>query len=100
MRWRLRKVRVAKIRQEVRDELVRSGETTIAHALAVPMDVASSPFHKFRHGEKSAAEAWLTERRDIAERKEQRVERWVIAAAVFAAIAVVVSLLAWRWPVR
>jgi hypothetical protein len=33
-----------------------------------------------------------TERRDIAERKEQRETRWVKPAAIFAGFAVVVSL--------
>ena len=59
MRWRLRKVRVANIPPGIRDELERAGETVIANALAVPMDVPGSPFHKFRFGEeKTAAEAW------------------------------------------
>jgi len=93
MRWRLRKVRVAKISQEVRDELERSGETVIAHALAVPLDVSDSPLHKFRHEERQAAEDWLTERRDIAERKEQRVELVEWAILVFVIFGVIVDAL-------
>src|SRR6266446_1603722 len=100
MPWRLREVRVANIAPALREELERAGESTIAAALAVPMDVADSPFHKFRHEDRAAAEAWLMERRDIAERKEQRVERWVKAAAVFAGLAVVVALLAWLCPIN
>jgi hypothetical protein len=100
MRWHLRKVRVANIPQPVRDELERAGETVIAAALAIPMDVPSSPYHKFRNEEKTAAEAWLTEHRDLAERKAQCERRWLIAAAVFAGLAVVVSLLAWLCPIR
>jgi hypothetical protein len=100
MQARLKKVRVAHITPALRDELERAGETMIAAALAVPMDVPSSPFHKFRYEEKAAAEAWLVEQRDIAERKAQRTERWVKAAAVFAGLAVAVSLLAWLWPMR
>jgi hypothetical protein len=103
MRWRLREVRVANIPQAIRDELERAGETVIANALAAPMDVPGSPFHKFRFGEeRPAAEAWLIERRDIAERKEQRAERWVSTGAFAAIVAAgaAVLLLIWqkqRW---
>jgi hypothetical protein len=94
---------VANIPQAIRDELERGGETVIANALAVPMDVPSSPFHKFRFGEeRTAAEAWLIERRDISERKEQRTERWVGIGALAAIVAAVAAvwLLIWqkeRW---
>jgi hypothetical protein len=103
MRRRLRKERVANIAPAIRDELERAGEAVIANALAVPMDVPSSPFHKFRFGEeRQAAEAWLIERRDIAERKEQRGERWVGIGALAAIVAAgaAVLLLVWqneRW---
>jgi hypothetical protein len=94
---------VAKIPQALRDELETAGETVIANALAVPMDVPGSPFHKFRFGEERAtAETWLIERRDIAERKEQRAERWVGIGAFAAIVAAgaAVLLLIWqnqRW---
>lgn len=84
-------MRVANIPAAIRDELERSGETVVAHALAVPMDVPNSPLHKFRHEERPAAEAWLTERRDIAERKEQRVEAVEWAVLIFVVLGTAVE---------
>jgi hypothetical protein len=97
MRWQLTKVRVADIRPEIRHELERAGETVIANALAVPLDVESSPFHKFRHEERSAAEAWLIERRDIAERRERRAERWIGIGSLAAIVAAVAAVLLLIW---
>jgi hypothetical protein len=92
MRWWLRKVRVANISPAIRDELERSGEAVLAHALAAPLDTPTSPLHKFRYAERPAAEAWLTERRDIAERKEKRVELVEWAILLFVIVGVVADI--------
>jgi hypothetical protein len=92
MEWRLKKVRVANIPSALRAELERTGEIVIANALAVPMDVPSSPFHNFRFEDREAAEAWLTERRDIKERKEQAAARVQWAILFFAILGVLVTV--------
>jgi hypothetical protein len=91
--WWWRKVRRANISTALRDELERSGEAVLAHALAVPMDVPSSPLHKFRFEERKAAEEWLTEQRDIAERHRQIAETVEIAILVFVVFGVVLDFL-------
>jgi hypothetical protein len=57
------------------------------------MDVPGSPLHKFRYEERPAAEAWLTEKRDLEERNRQRTETVEIAILVFVVFGVVLDFL-------
>jgi len=90
--WWWRKVRRAnKIPQDVRDELERYGELAVATALARAFDVQSGPMFDLARTHRDHALAWLTERRDIAERKEQRME--TVECAILIIFGVVIDIL-------
>jgi hypothetical protein len=92
--WWLRKVRRANISQELRDDLERFGETVIAGALVLgPHSSDDKPLYALVNNHQPESLAWLTERRDIAERKEQRVETVEVAVLIFVVVGVIVDVL-------
>jgi len=89
--WKVR--RANKILRDVRDELERYGELAVATALARAFDVQSSPMFDLARTHRDHALAWLTERRDIAERKEQRMETVECEILIFVIFGVVIDIL-------
>src|SRR6266481_5945581 len=87
--WKVR--RANKILRDVRDELERYGELAVATALARAFDVQSSPMFDLARTHRDHALAWLTERRDIAERKEQRME--TVECEILIIFGVVIDIL-------
>lgn len=77
----LRAIRRAKIPDDLRREFERYGQDLIAQGLAQPQAASyTGPFFGLisKHG--TEAVEWLTERRDIHERREDRLEvlEWAI----------------------
>src|SRR5690242_11424807 len=93
--WWWRKVRRAKISDDLRATFERYGEDVLAHAVAVgSYSSAQGPeLIELLQGSKSQIMAWLTERRDIHERREDRLET-VEVAILFAVIIGVLADLA------
>jgi hypothetical protein len=93
LRWR--KVRVAQIAPNVRDEFERYGELVLAHALATlspvtpPVTELANLFNQHR----TELLAWLTERRDIDQRKADRIEAVEVGILVFVVFGVVIDFL-------
>jgi hypothetical protein len=85
MRW-WRKVRRANISQELRDTLERYGPELLIQWIAggVNYDVITQNHNEIL--------SWLTERRDIAERHDQRVETLEWAILIFVGIEVLHDL--------
>lgn len=92
-----RRVRRAKIPQMLRDEFEQYGEAVIVGALTSIIDGASTPMQalilKWRDQCREEALAWLTERRDIHEQHEQRLETVEWAILIFVMVGVMVDLL-------
>lgn len=99
--WWWRKVRRADIHPDDRDRFERYGETLVA--LLVASELTDHPdehtsivvggFMIKKHiVNAEAATAWLTERADLAELREQRLETVEWAVLVFVAIGVVVDI--------
>lgn len=91
--WWWRKVRRANISQDLRDELERIGETVIIGGLVLAPDMPSSFLHTFVTQHREGALAWLTERRDIETRHEDRVETVEWAILVFVIFGVLIDVL-------
>jgi hypothetical protein len=80
--WWWRTVRRAVIPEQIRDEFERYGENIIAlvHALPwtpgvlTPQTPLNLTLHDLVYHYRTDAIAWVTERRDKAERREQRLE--------------------------
>ncbi|SRR6266581_1953600 len=101
MWWPWRQVRKADISQADRDRFERYGETVVALLLA--SELTENPetgtgiikfgglYQKVIVGV-DAATAWLTERADQRERRENRVEAVEWAVLIFVAIGVVVDI--------
>lgn len=91
--WWWRKVRRANISDDLRTKFERYGETVIAHALGTgSMSTHSGPLFGLLNQQSQAALDWLTERRDIHERREDRLETVEIAILLFVVIGVVMDL--------
>jgi beta-lactamase regulating signal transducer with metallopeptidase domain len=90
--WWWRKVRRAEISDKLRTDFERYGETMIALALANPAiaDYSGSFFAQIKNEHKAALD-WLTERRDIHERREDRLETVEIAILIFVVLGVIVE---------
>ena|SRR2546425_11159030 len=93
--WWWRKVRRANISQGLRDELERWGEPVVVGALVLAPDMPSSPLHSLVTEHRNDTLAWLTERRDLTERREQRLETLEIGILVFVVVGVVFDFLLW-----
>ena len=96
--WWWRKVRRAAIPSELRDRFELFGEDVFAHALAVGVQTGTQGVELIGllQAKRSEIMAWLQERRDIAERREQRLEtsEWAILIFVVCGVAVDLMLLA------
>ena len=66
---------------------------TVATALATPMDVATSPMYTLLHADRHHTLAWLTERRDIHERREDRLETVEWAILVWVVLGVIADII-------
>jgi hypothetical protein len=93
--WRWRKVRRATITETLRTEFERYGELVLAHALAAasPVTPLVGDLQKYTTEDRAHLMAWLTERRDIGERKADRTEARDVAILVFAGIAAVTGVI-------
>lgn len=115
--WWWRKIRRADISQALRDELEMFGETVIAGALTMTYDEPDQPkgvvlvrIHGFSFtrsrlyelvsAHRDEALAWLREKRDMAERKEQRGETVEIAILVFVLLGVLADFMLLRMEVQ
>jgi hypothetical protein len=83
--WWWRKVRRANIAQEERDKFERYGETVVAMGIAMHLD-------KMPGLEPLVAAAWLTERADLAERREDRLETVEWAVLIFVVVGVIADI--------
>jgi len=88
--------RCAKIDRSLRDQFEQFGEQVIAQALSVGMPVAMaahpSQAQTLVYANTEHAKAWLTEKRDISECRETRVEMLEWAIFVFIAVEVVLQV--------
>lgn len=104
MCWWWRKVRYADISQDLRNSLERYGENVVSFALGAGVSPGS---HGISMGNASPTDitlqlliqknrdhvlAWLTERRDLAEKREQRVETLEWAVLAFVILGVITDL--------
>src|ERR1700752_3675557 len=93
--WRGREVRVAQISPDARTLFERYGEVVLAVGLGTlspvtpPVTELADLFNEDRPG----LLEWITERRDIEERKADRTEARDVAILVFAAVAAVSSVI-------
>jgi hypothetical protein len=94
--WWWTKVRKANIPEDTRNLFERYGEAVIAHALATSYagsDASSLSGLVFQRS--GDAVKWLTERRDKAAQREDRLEtvEWAILIAVVVSVGVDIALL-------
>jgi len=92
--WWWRKVRYANIPAELRDRFEAYGEDVLAHALAVGGGSPEQGVELMSLIPQKRAEimAWLMERRDLAERREQRLETWELAILIFVVFGVIADI--------
>jgi hypothetical protein len=97
MKLRWRKVRYATaIPKEARDIFERFGEPVIGSVVAgglTPRDGDLQRIYKSQDNMLSHAGAWLTERGDLRERHEQRLETVEWSILIFVIVGVVLDLL-------
>ncbi len=92
--WWWRKVRKANISEELRTKFERFGEDVLAQALAVGAQRTQGvELLELLQGDRTPIMEWLTERRDIHERKEDRLEtiEWLIL--IFVIVGVLADIL-------
>ena len=90
--WWWRKVRLANIPDDMRAKLEQFGETVIAMSLSTGIVRDTGQLGFLQHSWSDAL-AWLQERRDIHERKEQRQETVEIAILIFVFLGVIIELI-------
>jgi len=101
MWWPWRKVRRASISQADRDRFERYGETVVALLLAnelterpqTELRIIFTTFLEKVIVNVDAAAAWLTERADLREQREDRIEIVEWAVLLFVAVGVVADIL-------
>jgi hypothetical protein len=84
--WEWQRVRYANIPQDARNNFEQFGENVFAHALASGQHSAAYPeLGPLQSDDKYRANLrkWLIERRDLAERREQRLETFEAAILIF-----------------
>jgi hypothetical protein len=92
MCWWWRKVRKAQISDDLRTRFERFGENLLAQGLANPaIGEFTGEFPALIKQNYKAALDWLTERRDIHERREDRLETVEIAILIFVILGVIVE---------
>jgi hypothetical protein len=84
----------AEIPLEIRDELESHGVIAIQVALTHPQDVPNSPLHSLRHEHRQYALAWLSEKRQQAERRH----RFIVVGIWAGIVAAIASVIA-AWPI-
>ncbi len=92
--WWWRKVRKANISEELRTKFERFGQDVLAQALAVGAQRTQGvELLELLQGDRTPIMEWLTERRDIHERKEDRLEtvEWLIL--IFVIVGVLADIL-------
>ena len=88
--WWWRKVRRAPISDDLRTQFERYGETVVAHVVAAaPTGSDGGLLHELLNKQREAALDWLTERRDVDQRRQDRLETLEIAILVFLMLGVV-----------
>jgi hypothetical protein len=92
MWWRWRKVTYANLTPELRKKFETYGEDVIAQAVANP-DIGMGPgdLPALIRSNYSLALDWLGERRDLHERREDRLETLELAILVFVVLGVIVE---------
>ena len=91
--WWWRKVRRADIPEHLRTQFERYGEDVLAHALAVGAHPTQGPeLLNIMAGDRSPIMAWLTERQDIHERREDRLETAEWAILIFVIVGVLADI--------
>jgi hypothetical protein len=98
--WWRRKVRRADISQDDRDRFERYGETVVALLLASELTEHSETSTIVVGGfnlkkvivDVDAAAQWLSERADLHERREQRLETVEWAVLIFVAVGVIADI--------
>jgi len=90
--WWWRKVRWANIPDDMRAKLEQFGETVIAMSLSTGIVRDTGQLGFLQHSWPDAL-AWLQERRDIHERKQQRQETVEIAILIFVFLGVIIELI-------
>jgi len=101
--WWWRKVRKANISPELRAKFELFGEDVLAHAVAVGSFSAAQGGELVNLLQRSSPEirAWLNERRDIHERREDRLETvevailFAVIVGVLADVAIVAHEIGW-----
>jgi len=90
-----RKVRGANIPDDLRTTFERYGEDVLAHAVAIGAASAGQgpELIELLQGKKREIFDWLTERRDIKERKEQRIETVEWAILVWVVLGVIADII-------
>jgi hypothetical protein len=92
--WWWRKVRKANIPEQLRTSFERYGEDVLAHAVAIGA-VSAGQGHELielLQGKKQQIFDWLTERRDIHERREQRLETAEWAILIWVVVGVIADI--------
>jgi hypothetical protein len=90
----LRKVRRANISKDLRTRFERFGEDVLAHALAVGSILTQGrELLNLIEGHREEVMEWLTERRDIHERREQRLETAEWAILVWVVVGVIADII-------
>lgn len=92
--WWRRKVRRAQISPDERELFEQHGETVVALLLATDMSSHPARTVNFRNltVRAEAVTAWLAERADLHERREQRLEAVEWAVLIFVAVGVVADI--------
>jgi hypothetical protein len=90
--WWWRKVRKAAISREARDLFEQAGESCVQLILTSGFNPKPENFQKIYNEKYKDAEIWLTERGDIRERHEQRLETVELAILIFVVLGVIVDL--------
>jgi hypothetical protein len=116
--WWWRKIRQADISQALRDEFELFGESVIAGAVTMTYNEPDHPegvvmvrtpdaftftysrLHELVSTHRKEALAWLRERRDVAERKEQRGETVEIAILIFVTLGVFADFMVLRTEIQ
>jgi hypothetical protein len=92
-----RKVRRARISEDLRTRFERFGEDVLAHALAVgSLLTQGKELLNLVEVHREEIMEWLTERRDIHERKEQRLEVAEWAILVWVVVSVIADIIILR----
>jgi hypothetical protein len=94
--WWWRKVRYADIPKEARDLFERFGDAAIINVITSGMGQRNEELEMIynnKNGMRAHAEKWLTERGDLRELREQRLETAEWAILIFVIVGVFLDLI-------